>query len=401
MKLDAYIYEAVRTPRGAGTDSGALHNTKPIELLAQLYRALETRLGLDPAEVGDVLLGCNTAVGDQGANIAKVSALFAGWPQTVPGATINRFCASALDAINTAAMQVSTGAADFVVAGGVESMSRVPMLADNGAWFADPEVATKTGFVHMGVAADALATRFDIPRATLDELAVTSHQRAASATAAGRFLRSMIPVHDSDGEVLLDHDETIRSGLTSEKVAGLPTAFDKIGATFDHVALAAHPELTDVAHRHTIASSPGMVDAASLLLIGSAAAGVRLGLEPLARIRSFANVAGDPTLMLTGPAAATVSALDKAGMTVADVDLFECNESFAATVAHFEQELAVDHDLVNVNGGAMAMGHPLGATGGILIATLIDELARRDQNVGVATIPAGAGLATATVVELG
>ncbi|MCH9816805.1 MAG: acetyl-CoA C-acyltransferase [Actinomycetia bacterium] len=400
MQLDAYVYEAIRTPRGAGTDAGSLRSVKPIELLAQLYQALTQRTGINPAEVGDILLGCNTAFGDQGADIAKISALYAGWPDRVPGATVNRFCASAFDAINTAAMQVSVGAADLVVAGGVESMSRVPMLADKGAWFADSAVAAKTGFVHMGVAADALATAAGLSRELLDELAYTSHQRAAIATQEQRFGRAVIPIHDEAGEEVLAHDETIRASLTPEKLAGLPEAFSQMGATFDPVVQAAHPALAKVQHLHTVASSPGMVDAASMLLIGNAGVGVRLGLTPLAKIRSFANVASDPTLMLTGPGPAARSALAKVDMSVRDVDLFECNESFAATVAVFEKDLNLDHDIVNVNGGAMAMGHPLGATGGILLATLIDELRRQGQSIGVATIPAGAGLATATVVEV-
>ena len=400
MKLDAYVYDAIRTPRGAGTDSGSLRSIKPIELLAQLYAALEKRTGIDPALVGDILLGCNTAFGDQGADIAKVSALYAGWPAEIPGATVNRFCASAFDAVNTAAMQVSVGAADLVVAGGVESMSRVPMLADKGAWFADPTVAAKTGFVHMGVAADALATQAGLSREHLDELAHLSHQRAAAATQEARFARAVIPVLDEEGEQVLSHDETIRANLTPEKLAGLPSAFSKMGAMFDPVVQGAHPDLAEIGHLHTVASSPGMVDAASMLLIGSAAVGTHLGLTPLARVRSFANVSSDPTLMLTGPGPAARAALAKAGMSVNDVDLFECNESFAATVAVFEQDLDLDHNIVNVNGGAMAMGHPLGATGGVLLATLIDELHRRGESVGVATIPAGAGLATATVVEV-
>jgi acetyl-CoA C-acetyltransferase len=399
--LDAYIYEAVRTPRGAGSEKGSLHGIKPVELLAQLYRGLESRTGFDPTEVDDILLGCNTAYGDQGANIAKVSALYAGWPVSIPGATINRFCVSGLDAINTAAMQVTTGMADLVVAGGVESMSRVPMLADKGAWFADPEVARKTGFVHMGVAADAVATLGGFSREDCDALALESHRRAAVARDNGHFDRAIIPVVGSEGAEVLAVDEAIRGSITAEKLASLAPAFTEFGAAgFDQVVLSAYPELVAVNHVHTIASSPGMVDAASVLLIGSKVAGERLGLTPLARVRSFANVSVEPTAMLTGPAPAAESALAKGGLSLSDADLFECNESFAATVLEFERALELDPEIVNVNGGAMAMGHPLGATGGILAMTLIDELRRRDLEVGVAAIPAGAGLASATVFEV-
>lgn len=394
-----YVFDAVRTPRGLAKDTGALHGTKPVELVKQLLVALAARTKLDPAAVEDVVLGVSTQVGDQGANVARTAVLYAGWPDTVPGMTVGRWCASGLDAIATAATKVASGLAGLVVAGGVESMSRVGILADQGAWFSDPAVAKATRFVPLGVAADLVATLDGRTREELDAVAVRSHARAAAATREGRFARSLVPVRGPDGAVVLDRDEAIREGITAEKLAKLAPAFAELGAAFgDRVATKRYPEIGAVNHLHTVGTSPGMADAASLVLVGSLAAGAAHGLTPRARLAGYASVARDPVEMLGAPAPATRAALAQAGRTPAELDVVEMNESFAASVLRFERELELDPARVNPNGGAIAMGHPLGATGGLLVATLLDELDRQGAALGAVAIPAGAGLASALVL---
>ncbi len=398
--MDAYIYDAIRTPRGAGKARGGLAGVRPIELLAGLFRALAARTGVDPAVVDDVVLGCVTQVGEQGANLAKIAALYAGWSHAVSGVTLDRFCASGLDAVNLAAAKVSSGMEDLVVAGGVESMSRVPMMSDGGAWFTDQDVARATGFVHMGVSADLIATLDGVTREECDAWALRSHVRAAAARANGHFARSLVPVMGADGATVLDRDEWIREGLTAAKLAALPAVFADVGAQGgDARALARYPEAGAIAHVHTVASAPGVVDGAALVLIGNRAAGERHGLRPRARIRAYANASVEPVVMLTAPAPAARKALARAGMSVADVDRHEMNESFSAVVLRYVRELGLDADRVNVDGGAIALGHPLGATGAVLVGTLLDALERADRAVGVVAMCAGAGIGAATVIE--
>ena len=395
--MDAFIIDAVRTPRGKGRPGGALQGVKPIELLRPLYGALATRNNLDTSEVDDVILGCVTESGEQGSNIAKISALYAGWSDRISGATANRFCASALEACHNAAAKVATGMSGLIACGGVESMSRVPMLSDGGAWFQDRSVAEKTGFVFMGLSADLLATLEGIGREELDVFAVESHHRAAAARDAGRFARSLVPVLNEDGSVMLDRDESIRKDSSKAKLAALSPAFSAVAG--DSIALGRYPQLKEIQHVHHVGSSPAPADAASLLLVGNQATATRLGLRPRARIRAFADHSVEPVLMLSGNVEATRKAVARAGLSVKDIDLFEVNESFAAVPLHYMRALELPDDRVNVNGGAIALGHPLGATGGILLATLIDELERRQLRYGVTSICAGAGIAAATVIE--
>ncbi len=393
--MDAWILDAVRTPRGKGKPGGALHSVKPVALLKPLYQAIAERNHLDTSLVDDILLGCVTATGEQGANIAKISALYAGWSDHISGATVNRFCASGLDALHSASAKLATGMADLMVAGGVESLSRVPMFSDGGAWFQDKEVARATGFIHMGVSADLLATMEGIPREAIDAYAAESHRRAATARDAGRFARSLIPV-SADGKVLLDRDENIRDDTTPAKLGVLPAAFAEMS---DAVARERYPGLGPVKHVHTVGSAPALADAASLLLLGTHASAQRIDCRPRARVLSFADVSVEPVLMLSGNIGATRKAVQKAGLSIGDIDLFEVNESFGAVVLQYRKALGLAADQINVNGGAIALGHPLGATGGILIATLLDELERRGLRYGVASICAGAGIAAATVIE--
>jgi acetyl-CoA C-acetyltransferase len=381
---DAFLFDAMRTPRGKARDTGGLHAVRPIELIAALMRALLERNRLEAAAIDDVVLGCVTQTGEQGANLARIAALFAGWDPRVPGMTVNRFCASGLDACRIAAGAVMTGSAALVAAGGVESMSRVPLFADAGPWFADPEVARATSYLHMGVAADLLATRAGIDRAALDAYAARSHQRAAAARDAGRFARSMVPIAG------LDRDELIRDGTTAEQLGRLPAAFADLEPGRD---------LGPRDHRHTIGTSPGVCDGASLLLVGSRARGEALGLEPRARIAASASVGGDPVVMLAGNVPATERVLAAAGLRPRDIDLFEVNESFAAVPLHFARSLDIDEARLNPNGGAIALGHPMGATGCLLLATLLDELDRIGGRWGIASICGGAGVATAILVE--
>ena len=397
---EAFVYDAIRTPRGRGKSSGSLHEVKPVRLLTTLMDELQRRHDLDTSQVEDVVVGCVTPIGDQGAVIAKTAALAAGWDLKVAGVQINRFCASGLEAVNLAAQKVRSGWEDLVVAGGVESMSRVPMGSDGGAWALDPETNLKTQFVPQGIGADLIATLDGFSREMVDEFGTASHRKAADAQRDGRFERSLVPVHDELGLAILDRDETIRPDTSVETLAQLKPSFEKIGAMgYDAVALRKYPQVARIEHVHHAGNSSGIVDGAALTLIGSEEAGKRLGLTPRARIVSAALTGTDPTIMLTGPMPATRKALSKARLTIDDVDLFEVNEAFAAVVMRFMREMDVPEEKVNVNGGAIAMGHPLGATGAMLLGTLIDELERRKLKRGIVTLCVGGGMGIATVVE--
>jgi acetyl-CoA C-acetyltransferase len=397
---EAFVFDAIRTPRGRGKASGSLHEVKPVSLVTGLMHELASRHRLDTAQVEDVILGVVSPVGEQGAVIAKTAALAAGWSEQVAGLQINRFCASGLEAVNLAAQKVRSGWEDLIVAGGVESMSRVPMGSDGGAWAQDPETNLRTGFVPQGIGADLIATLDGYTRDEVDEFGVKSHQKAAAAAQAGHFLRSMVPVRDAMGLSILDRDETIRPQTTLESLAALPASFAKLGAMgFDAVALRKYPQVERINHVHHAGNSSGIVDGAAVVLIGNEDAAKRLDLTPRARILATALTGTDPTIMLTGPAPASRKALQKAGLTVDDIDLFEVNEAFAAVVMRFMHELQVPAEKVNVNGGAIAMGHPLGATGAMLLGTLIDELERRNLKRGLVTLCVGGGMGIATVVE--
>jgi acetyl-CoA C-acetyltransferase len=398
---DAYILDHVRTPRGRGKPDGALHGITPIQLLTQVLQALRDRNGLDTSLVEDVIMGCVAPVGEQGANVARVAALNAGYDQGVPGKQINRFCASGLEAVNTAAALVMSGQADLVVAGGVESMSRIPMGSDGGAMATDPQVAWKTYFVPQGISADLIATIYGISREDCDAYAAESQRRAAAAWQDGRFKRSVMPVRDRLGQVVLDYDEHMRPGTTAESLAGLRAAFEMPGqqAGFDAVAIQRYPEVEAINHVHTGGNSSGIVDGAAAVLVASKAMAERLGLATRARIRAFASVGSEPTIMLTGPAPSAQRALEKAKMKRADIDLFELNEAFASVVLRFMQQLEVPHEQINVNGGAIALGHPLGATGAMVLGTLLDEMERRDLATGLVNLCVGAGMGTATILE--
>ncbi|HET9254168.1 MAG TPA: acetyl-CoA C-acetyltransferase [Pseudonocardiaceae bacterium] len=399
---EAYLYEAIRTPRGKGKPTGALHGVKPISLVTGLIGELRTRHpGLDPARIDDIVLGVVTPVGDQGADIARAAALAAGLPDTVAGVQINRFCASGLEAVNLGAMKVRSGWEDLVLTGGVESMSRVPMGSDGGALIMDPETAYAARFVPQGISADLIATVEGFTRADVDSYALESQHRAAKAWSNGYFHRSVIPVRDRSGTVILDKDEHLRPDSTLEGLAGLNPSFAEIGeqAGFDAVALQRYHWLERIEHVHHAGNSSGIVDGAALVLVGSEQAGRDLGLTPRARIVAGAVTGEEPTIMLTGPGPATRKALAKAGMTIDQIDLVEVNEAFAAVVLRFMREMGVPHDKLNVNGGAIALGHPLGATGAMILGTLIDELDRRDLRYGLATLCVGGGMGTATIIE--
>ena len=398
---DAYILDHVRTPRGRGKPDGALHAITPIRLLSQVLEALAARNDLDTSLVEDVIVGCVTPVGEQGANIARLAVLNAGWAQNVPGKQINRFCASALEAVNTAAALVMSGQADLVVAGGVESMSRVPMGSDGGAMATDPEVAWRTHFVPQGISADLIATRYGISRADCDAYALESQRRAAEAWGEGRFSRSVVPVKNRLGETVLERDEHLRPGTTLADLAALKPSFAVAGqqAGFDAVAIQRYPDIEAIEHVHTPGNSSGIVDGAAAVLVASRAMAQRLDLAPRARVRAFASVGTEPTIMLTGPAPSAERAMAKGGMRREDVSLFELNEAFASVVLRFMQELEVPHDQINVNGGAIALGHPLGATGAMVLGTLLDELERRDLATGLVNLCVGAGMGTATILE--
>ena len=397
---EAYVYDAIRTPRGKGKKDGSLYEVKPVNLLAGLLTELQKRNGFDTAAVDDVVMGIVSPVGDQGSVLPKVAALKAGWDVRCAGLQINRFCASGLEAVNLAAQKVRSGWEDLVVAGGVESMSRVPIGSDGGAWAMDPETNSATAFVPQGIGADLIATLEGFSRQDVDRFALTSQQRASAAQSAGHFARSVVPVRDALGQVILAQDEFIKPHTTLEGLASLKPAFEQMGSMgFDQVALTRYPQVERIHHVHHAGNSSGIVDGATALLIGSEAAGRSHGLTPRARIVAVALSGADPTIMLTGPMPATRKALSKAGMTADQIDLFEVNEAFAAVVMRFMKEMQVPHDKVNVNGGAIAMGHPLGATGAMILGTLIDELHRRQLRYGLATLCVGGGMGIATIVE--
>jgi acetyl-CoA C-acetyltransferase len=397
---EALIYDHVRTPRGRGKKDGGLHQATPVWLLRGLLQSLQARLDLDTSQVDDVVLGCVTPIGEQGADIARTAVLDAGWAESVAGVTLSRFCASGLEAVNLAAAKVASGFEDLVVAGGIESMSRWTMGSDGGAWFMDPRINQGISFVPQGVGADLIATLEGFSRHDLDAYALQSHQRAAAARAAGRFKRSVIPVVDIAGLVLLVEDETIRPDATIEAMARLPPSFATMGAMgFDATALRKYTTVEKIAHVHHAGNASGIVDGAALMLIGSREAGAHAGLRARARIRSMAVVGSEPTIMLAGPTPACRKALVKAGLAARDIDLWEINEAFAAVPMKTARDLGVALDRVNVNGGAIALGHPLGATGCMILGTLLDELERRDLDLGCATLCVGGGMGIATIIE--
>ncbi|MDX1801070.1 MAG: acetyl-CoA C-acetyltransferase [Marinobacter sp.] len=400
MTTEAFIFDAVRTPRGRGKKDGSLHSVKPVSLLTAMLKSLQTRNSLDTSQVDDIVMGCVTAIGDQGADIAKTAALAADWDDVVAGVTLNRFCASGLEAVNLAAMKVRSGWEDLVVAGGVEAMSRVPMGSDGGAWATDPATNLHTGFMPQGIGADLIATLEGFSRADVDGFAVRSQQKAAQAWEHGYFARSIVPVTDQNGVTILARDEHVRADTTLASLAKLSPSFETIGQMgFDSVAREKYHDVERINHVHHAGNSSGIVDGATAMLIGSEQKGRSLGLTPRARIVATAVTSTDPTIMLTGPAPAARKALEKAGMRADQIDLFEVNEAFASVVMRFQRELSVPDDKVNVNGGAIAMGHPLGATGAMILGTLLDELERRELRFGLATLCVGGGMGIATIIE--
>ncbi len=398
---DAYIYDAVRTPRGEGKPKGALNEVSPVRLAATALAALRDRNDLDTSCVDDVVLGCSEPAGEQGAVIARSAVLMADYDQSVSGVQINRFCASGLEAVNMAAAQVMAGQADLAVGGGVESMSRVAMASSGGAWFADPQVAFKTYYVQQGISADLIATKYGFSRDDVDAYAVESQKRAAEAWDDGRFEESVVPVKDQNDAIILDRDEHVRPDTDMQALAALNPAFEKMGRDlgFDSVILQRYPEVERIDHVHHAGNSSGVVDGAGAVLVGSRGIGDSLGLKPRARIRNFGSIGSEPSIMLTGPAPVTRKVLARGGMETGDIDLYELNEAFAAVVLRYMQDLGVPHDRINVNGGAIAMGHPLGATGAMILGTLLDELERRDLETGLCTLCIGAGMGVATVIE--
>lgn len=398
---DAYIYDHLRSPRGRGRPNGALHEVTPVDLLTQVLSGLRDRNELDTGKLDDVVIGCVSPVGEQGSCIARTAVLNADYDENVPGKQLNRFCASGLEAVNTAAAQIMAGQSDLTIGGGVECMSRVPMGSDSGAMHADPSIAFKTYFVPQGIGADLIASRHGFSREALDAYAVESQRRAATAWDEGRFSRSVIGITDHIGLPVLERDEHMRPGTTMEDLAGLKAAFEIPGeqAGFDAVALQKYPEVERIEHVHTGGNSSGIVDGAAAMLIGSREIGEALGLEPRARIVGFSSIGTDPTIMLTGPAPSAEKVLKRCGMQVADIDLFELNEAFASVVLLYMRKLDIDHDKINVNGGAIAMGHPLGATGTMILGTVLDELERRDLNTALVNLCVGGGMGTATIIE--
>ena len=397
---EAYIYDAVRTPRGKGKKDGRLHQATPVWLLRTLLQALQARNRLDTALVDDLVLGCVTPVGEQGADIARTAVLDAGWAQTVAGVTQSRFCASGLESVNLATAKIMSGMEDMVVAGGVESMSRWAMGSDGGAWVMDPRVNSGTAFIPQGISADLIATLEGFGRQDLDAFAAESHRRAAQAQAEGRFARSIVPVTDINGMVMLDRDETVRPGTSVESLAKLNPSFEMMGSMgFDATALDKYTTIEKIHHHHHAGNSSGIVDGAALMLLGSKAAGEKAGLKPRAKVRMCAVIGSEPTIMLTGPTPAVRKALAKAGMAASDIDLWEINEAFATVPMKTARDLGVSLDRVNVNGGAIAMGHPLGATGAIILGTALDELERTGQSTALATLCVGAGMGIATIIE--
>ena len=399
---DAFIYDAVRTPRGKGKKDGKLHEITPIQLATQVLQSIRDRTGIDTADVDDVVLGCVAPVGEQGCDIARVAVLNADYAETSAGVQINRFCASGLEAVNMAAAKVMCGEALFAIGGGVESMSRVPMGADGGAWAMDPAVAYKTYFAPQGIGADLIATKYGFSRADVDAYAMESQKRAARAWHEGRFRNSVIGVRDVIGEVVLDRDEHMRPGTDMQSLGSLNPAFAAIGEQmpgFDAIALMKYPEVERIDHVHTGGNSSGIVDGAAAVLVGGREIGEKYGLKPRARIRAMASIGSEPMIMLTGPEFVAAKVLQRAGMTADDIDLFELNEAFASVVLRYMQAMKLDHDRVNVNGGAIAMGHPLGATGAMILGTVLDELERTGKGTALINLCVGAGMGTGTIIE--
>ncbi len=399
--VDAYIYDAVRTPRGKGRASGSLHSVTPIELATTALKAVRDRNEIDTADVEDVVLGCVAPIGEQGADIARVAVLNADYAETTAGVQVNRFCASGLEAVNMVAGQIMSGQSDMAIGGGVESMSRVPMGSDGGAWASDPAVAFHTYFVPQGVSADLIATKYGYSRDDVDAYAVESQKRAQAAWDDKRFENSVVPVTDINDMTVLDHDEHMRPDTTMQSLASLDPSFGAMGETlgFNSVAIQRYPEVEKIKHVHHAGNSSGIVDGAAAVLLGTKEMGEKYGLKPRARIRSFASIGSEPTIMLTGPADAAEKALKRAGMSKDDIDVWELNEAFAAVVLRFMEALDVDHNDINVNGGAIAMGHPLGATGAMILGTVLDELERSGKSTALATLCVGAGMGTATIIE--
>jgi acetyl-CoA C-acetyltransferase len=397
---EAYIYDAVRTPRGKGKKSGSLHEITSLSLATQVLQAIRERNDLDTSKVDDVVLGCVSPVGEQGADIARVAVLNADYAETTAGVQVDRFCASGLEACNMAASKVMTGEADMAIGGGVESMSRVPMGASGGAWSTDPQVALKTYFTPQGIGADTIATKYGFSRDDVDTFAVESQRRAAQAWKEGRFAKSIVPVKDQMGGIRLDHDEHMRPDADMQSLAGLNPSFAGMGAMgFDEVIKQRYPELESINHVHHAGNSSGIVDGASAVLFGSKEMGEALGLKPRARVKAMASIGSEPGIMLTGPTYVSQKVLKKAGMNPEDIDLYELNEAFASVVLLMMQNLNIPHDKMNVNGGAIAMGHPLGATGGMILGTMVDELERADKETALITLCVGAGMGTATIIE--
>ncbi|KTR04919.1 acetyl-CoA acetyltransferase [Aureimonas ureilytica] len=398
---EAYIYDHVRTPRGRGKKDGSLHEVPAVRLAARVLESLRDRNGLDTAEVDDIIFGCVDPVGEAGSVIPKAAAFEAGYDFAAPGMQISRFCASGLDAVNLGASKIAFGSDDIVIAGGVESMSRVGMGMSGGAWIMDPSVGIPAYFMPQGISADLIATKYGFTRDDVDAYAVESQRRAAQAWADGRFAKSVIPVRDQNGLVILDRDEHMRPSTDMQSLGSLNASFAAHGEMggYDAVAIQAHPELESVDHVHHAGNSSGIVDGAGAVLLGSKRAGETLGLKPRARIRTFANIGSDPALMLTGPVDVTKKLLERSGMALSDIDLFELNEAFAAVVLRYCQAFDIDPAIMNVNGGAIAMGHPLGATGAMILGTVLDELERQDKQTALVTLCIGAGMGTATVIE--
>ena len=398
---DAFIYDAVRTPRGRGKADGSLHEVTALNLAAQALSAIKDRNKFEPEQVDDVVLGCVDPVGEAGGDIARAAALVAGFGDQVPGVQINRFCASGLDAINFAAAEIMSGQHEMTIGGGVESMSRVGIGASGGAWAVDPTIAVEHYFVPQGISADLIATKYGFSRDDVDAYAVESQKRAAKSWDEGRFAKSVVPVKDINGLTILAKDEHMRPSTTMQSLASLQPSFVQMGEMggFDAVAVQKHPAVETINHVHTPGNSSGIVDGAAAVLIGSREAGARNGLKPRARIRAFANIGSEPAIMLTGPIPVTEKALKKAGMSTSDIDLWELNEAFASVVLRFMQALDIPHDKINVNGGAIAMGHPLGATGAMILGTVLDELERSGKSTALVTLCIGMGMGTATIIE--
>ncbi|WP_346908880.1 acetyl-CoA C-acetyltransferase [uncultured Roseibium sp.] len=398
---EAYIYDHVRTPRGRGKKDGALHEVPSVRLAATALEAMRDRNGLDTRKLDDVILGCVDPIGEAGGDIARAAVFAAGYDKTVPGMQINRFCASGLDAVNTASAQVMAGQHQLVIAGGVESMSRVGIGASGGAWVVEPQVALPGYFVPQGVSADLIATKYGFSRDDCDAYAVESQKRAAKSWKEGRFAKSVVPVKDINGITILDRDEHMRPETDMQSLASLNPSFELMGSMggFDAVGIQAHPEVEKITHVHHAGNSSGIVDGAAAVLIGSKRAGKSANLKPRARIRAFTNIGSEPAIMLTGPVDVTEKLLRNTKMTLKDIDLFEINEAFASVVLRYQQAFDLDPEIVNVNGGAIAMGHPLGATGAMILGTVLDELERRDLNTALVTLCIGAGMGTATIIE--